>query len=650
MRRKQGYPNPMPPKRAVSKVGEYDLVSKFLGYRAREDQTMLAQGVLVSPSQNVMLGTSGRLSLVKGFTLDGATSAIIDSGIISNFDFNGFKGDVSNLRAGFLSTANNDGKLQFRYKGAWCDLKTALTTVRLSFCEFWDNTALLKLCLWVDGSNNVFEWNGAVTTVASVTANTITKQGTTTWAQEGFYQARDKKITINGVEYTYTGGETTTALTGVTPDPTGVTITAGDVASQSVVTNALSGMTSILTTFAPTVIGCGKSNQLYLGSATSNVLYISKVNNFKDYSFTSPARVVGEGCLIPLDNPPTAFIPQMSKDSEVGYDMYISEGLSSWAVIQGELSSDLTKETLKHVRLQNSSLLGAKSSRLVGKMKNHIMFVANDNTANFLGFVSSQFVPVITDFSFAIVEDMKSYDFTDASIFYHRNYLYIAIPKEGIVRIYNMTDQTQGSVGTYNSVEDVQGFTQQPWFWEAPITYPISGFYVVDGEVYGHSYTTSESYKLFNSGSFNGQNIEANATFAYDSKGDRTQSKQSSELWVEGYLAQNTKLNASISGDLDAFQNTINKVIDGSDNSIVAYGSGGHSLGKDPLGSRPLGGANLSKVSLPAWFHVSLTYNQMAFYLEQISFWTKGVDLSWELITCGTNSEFTREGNNDLTK
>jgi hypothetical protein len=43
-------------------------------------------------------------------------------------------------------------------------------------------------------------------------------------------------------------------------------------------------------------------------------------------------------------------------------------------------------------------------------------------------------------------------------------------------------------------MEDV---TKQPWFWEAPVTYPISGFYVVNGELYGHSYTTSESYKLF---------------------------------------------------------------------------------------------------------------------------------------------------------
>lgn len=639
----------MPPKQATSKVGQYALVQKFPGYNARTDPTMLDAGTLVAPSQNVVIKTSGRVSLVKGYKLDGVTSAVIDSGILSNFDFVNFKGDVRNLRAGFLTSALNDGKLQYRYVTGtstvnWVDLKTGLTNIRLSYAEYWDNTLLVKNVLWVDGSNNIFAWNGSVTTFASATAATVTKQDATkTWAQEGF--SATGSITISGVTATYTGGAATQTLTGVSVD-----FSASAVASiihQTPITTTLASMTAILATFGPTVIGVGRRNQVYVGASNSNALYISKVNSYTDYSFTLPVRIVGEGALIPLDSPPVKFIPLEMRTDTNAYDMYVSEGLNSWAIIRATLSSDLTKETLEHIRMTVAPLQGAKSERLAGKMKNHIMFVGNDNVANFYGYVSYQNIPANVDFSYPIIDDMNAYDFTDASIFYHRNYIYIAIPKSGLIRIYNMTDQTKEQFSSLKAMEDV---TEQPWFWEAPVTYPISGFYVVAGELYGHSYTTSESYKLFTSGSFNGQSIEAVAAFAYDDKNDRTQSKGSDELFVEGYIAQNTTLNATVTGDLDAFASSQALTIDGSDSTIVAYGNGAHSLGTTPLGSKSLGGTDTSTNTRPAWFHVIKTFVESPFYLEQISFYTKGVDKNWELLCFGTNARMTNEGGNDIVQ
>lgn len=639
----------MPAKAAQHKVGTYGLISKFPGYNARGDKTTLPLGTLISPSQNVVTNTSGRVALVKGYALDGDGSTAIDSGILSNFDFVNFKGDVRNVRAGFLTSAANDGKLQYRYVTGtstvnWVDLMTSLTNVRLSYTEYWDTTALVKLMLWVDGTNNVFAWNGAVTTVSSATSNTVTKQGTNTWAQEGF--STTGSITIGGVTATYSDGSGTTTLTGVSVDFSATV--AGAIVHQTPVTSALSGMTSILVTFAPTVIGCGRRNQVYLGSSTSNNLYISQVNSYTVYTFTSPTRVVGEGALIPLDSPPTKFIPLESRTDTNAYDMYISEGLSTWAVIRATLSSDLTKETLEHIRMKVAPLQGALSERFATKMKNHIMFLGNDKAANFLGYISYQYVPETVDFSYPIIDDMNSYDFTDGSIFYHKNYAYVTVPKSGLIRIYNMTDQTKQSTVTVRAEEEVD--PDQPWYWEAPVTYAISGFYVVNGELYGHSYTTSESYKLFTGGSLNGQQIDANATFSYDDKGDRTQSKGSDEIWLEGYIKQNTKLNVAVSGDLDSFATSQTVVVDGSDSRVVAYGSGAHSLGTTPLGSAPLGGSSTLAGSLPAWFHCVKTYPQVPFYLESVSLTTKGADLQWELLAYGTNARETPEGNSYITE
>lgn len=645
-----------PTKSATHKVGDYSLVPKFNGYRAREDHTILEPGTLISPSKNVISNTSGRVGQVSGYALDGAASPTIDSGILSSYDFTNFKGDVRNMRAGFLTSAGNDGKLQYRYRTGsgtnadpyvvnWITLASGLTNVRLSYTNYWDNTALVPLLTWVDGSNNVFQWNGAVTQLASATATTVTKTGTRTWAQEGFATSGTRSIVINGVPATYSGGENTTTLTGVSVDYSAYA--ANSIIHQQYVTTALSTMTSILATFGPTLVGCGQKNQLYLGSSSSNVIYISKVNDFTNYAYTTPVRVAGEGFNLPLDEPPTKFIPQEDRTKENATDMYISQGLNHWSVIEMIPSSDLSKETITNRRLKVAPLLGAKSERLVTKMKNEIVFLANDKTVNFFGYQSYQYVPAIIDFGYTIIDDLNSYDFTDASVFYHKNLILLAIPAEGLIRVYNMTDQSKQYTSYFRDIEDV---TQQPWYWEAPITYPISGFYVVDGELYGHSYTTSESYKLFTGGSFNGQDIETNATFAYDDHGDRTQSKGSDEIWVEGYIKQNTKLTVTVAGDMGTLMTSQTTTIDGADKSIVSYGSGGGSLGKDPLGSKPYGGTDLSTSTLPAWFHVAKTYPQVPSYLELVSFSSKGVDLQWELITFGTNAKFTPEGNNAITQ
>lgn len=636
-------------KAASHKVGDYGLVTKFLGYRAREDKTILPLGTLISPSQNVVINTAGRVSTVKGYTLDGAASTVIDSGVLSNYDFINFKSNERNLRAGFLTSAGNDGKLQYRYKDAlgtvnWVNLKTGLTNVRLSFTTYSDTTALVNLVTWVDGSNNVFQWNGAVTTLASATVNTVTKQDATkTWAQEGF--STTGSIVIGGVAATYSGGAATQTLTGVSVD-----FSASSVASivhQQVITTALSAMTGIVATYAPTVVGCGQKNQLYLGASNSSSVYISKVNDFTNYAYTTPVRVASEGFLLQLDAPATKFIAQEDRTTTLGTDMYISQGLNAWSVVEMIISSDLTKETISNRRLKVAPLLGAKSERLVTKMKNNIVFAANDNTLNFFGYQSYQYVPAIVDFSFPIIDDQNSYDLTDASLFYHKNYIYEAVPKKGLIRVYNMTDQSKQYTSYYRDIEDV---TAQPWFWESPITYPISGFYVVAGELYGHNYTTSESYKLFTTGSFGGQDIDAIAEFCYDDKGDRTQSKCCDEIWIEGYINQNTKLSTTISGDLDAFATRQTVVVNGSDNTIVAYGGVSGSLGKVSLGQLSLGGTTTTSTTLPAWFHVAKTFLQIPFYLESVTFYSKGVDLSWELSIFGTNAKMTVEGNNQITQ
>ncbi len=232
-------------KRRISsaKANEFAVISSFpQGYRNREDKTNLPANTIVVGSQNVLTGVSGRIAVRQGYTVDDVG---VDSGtsygngaVVTSFDWPRHTGDIVNLRAGGLTSALNDGTLQFRYTddtsvafGAnvpvWISILTGLTSVKFNFSNFWDfNTELKDLLLMVNDGLVIYEWSGAVAQYASATSNTLTIGGTKTAGQLGFYSAGTRGFTVildngNHQKFTYTGGEGTKTLTGVSPDPTG---------------------------------------------------------------------------------------------------------------------------------------------------------------------------------------------------------------------------------------------------------------------------------------------------------------------------------------------------------------------------------------------------------------------------------------------
>lgn len=114
----------------------FSIVNSFKhGYRNREDITNLAPGILITGSQNVLTDVTGRVGITKGYALDGAASSTI-APILASYDYEMNTGRIQHLRAGFLTSAGNDGKLQFRYDNGstvvWTDLMTSLTSTSFS--------------------------------------------------------------------------------------------------------------------------------------------------------------------------------------------------------------------------------------------------------------------------------------------------------------------------------------------------------------------------------------------------------------------------------------------------------------------------------------------------------------------------------------
>lgn len=630
-------------------MGTFQLTTEFLGYRAREDATKLPQGTLIFPSKNVVINTAGRVAKVKGYSVDGEESASSDNGIQGWCDFDTKNEVRRNLRAGKRTAS--DGVVQFRYEDdtvSWITILSSLSSTRFSFTHFWDTTELMKLCLFVNGDGNVYEWNGAVSTIASTTVNTIVLSGSLTAQQQGFYTTRNKVVTINGTDYTYTGVSGNT-LTGVTTDPTGEAD--GSVVAQKVVTNAISAMApASFQSFKPDIIHKGVQNVIYYGQSDisgvgSNLVYMSKVDDFKDCTVTSPVRVVGEGMLYVLDAPARCFVPQETGSLETT-SMLIYAGRHYIYKEIRTLDSTLTKEQIQLKPLRTGRLQGVLNNNCATRVKNGVMYLGNDNVLNLLGQISNQYVPELNDISYSIIDDMLGYDFTDASVYYHRNFVYLSVPRMGIVRAYNMTDPNRH-------------------FWESPIEYPVAGFYVTeDGDIGGHGYSSSESYLLFTGTRFrtnptdDGFAISAYAFFPPDAKmthatgsrvffTNRPQTKKTEELFVDGHMSANTTLNAGLNFDLDGCVTTKSVEILGTNTNLTCPVTEEGSLGSAPFGTTILGDG-LVPPTRPPYFNAIPTFDPYQYRFEQVFFWDEGIDTSWEIISYGTDSTPTEEIDTDI--
>lgn len=621
---------------AANKVHEFSLLSNFTkeGYRNREDITILPPGVLVLGSYNVLTNVGGRIAVTKGYTLDGQANTTLTP-ITSSFDFTKLTINDTHVRS-YLTN------LQFRYVNpvssavSWITFFTGLTTGNdVNYVAYWDNTQLSTSMLFVNGTSFIYQWSGAVASYASATANTITKMGSETWAQAGFNTATGD-IVINGTSYSYTGGTSTTTLTGVSPDPTGPAYPVGTAVAQKVVATANSAMTGISATLKNGLIG-NLNNQIFIGAKDNSTLYTSVVNDFTDYSFSSP-RLIGEGNQATILDYPTAFINQdenllVAAGKDIWYQTLLTDTTNTVEI--AGVATTAVYQTLTYQRLKTTLLQAAQSQAATTKIKNNIAFLSFEPIVNSLGTVQDYLnSPQTTDLSYSIVNDMNRYDFTDAAMIYHRMFLYLSVPREGLVRIYNMTQPK------------IQ-------YWEAPVTYPIGRFSIINDQVYGHGYNVPETYKLFTGYTFNGHPIPSAAYFSYNQFGTREYPKDFTLFYLEGYITSNTTLTYGLNFDIDGCQTQRTFTLEGSNSSLVCNTIDDASLGKAPLGSRPLSGLTVpvnsaysTDTGLPPKFRAIKQMSKFPFYELQVFFTSLGSDEQWELVAFGPNAGPATEGNN----
>ena len=612
---------------------KYLLSKETLGYVTAEDETNASTRLLVAGSKNVLIDRNRKTKTRSGFTRLGAGNASLTP-IRNSFTWHNSTGGELPLRfyddewEVYLATIDGVDV------DAWARFANSMDTdATPRGATVYSTTEDLDLMILVQGDDNLYEWSGGVATIASATSNTITKNGSSTWAQNRFLTGGTTQVTINGTVYTYTGGEGTTTLTGVSPDPTGEA--ADSVAIQTVRTNAnqpeANRNNHNIYSF---------QNQLVVGSDDSNEVFISSDTDFTDYTFSAP-RVSGEGALLTLDAPAKAF-------GTLGSNLVVSAGNDSWfkAVYQQITVSTTLAETLAVEKLHAGVNQGAQNQETTIQLGNSIIFLSFEPAVRIISDPDELEGINPRTLSNPIKPDFDAEVWTNACAVWYKNAYYLSSPANSNLYILEF-------------VEDADGKVRR--FWNPPQVLPVRSFFVYQDLIYAGSNGVPETYKLFDGVSDYVANatigtpgdkvpFNAVAAFAYNLYGDRANLKKFDEAYVDGEITSNTTdLLLTLNYDFGGQTQTVEKTIDGSDEDILAGNVTHNSLGQQSLGVNPLGGL-LNAPDDARKFNIILEIAPDDFSMLQFSFSTNEIDRYWAIISYGTNASISPRRNIKIHK
>jgi len=599
------------------------------GYNTSQEPSNTSPKLLIAGSKNVLIDYQRKVKSRSGyFRLGAAKTAITENRNAWTWDTSTgthlpqrFYDDELEV---YLSTVEGT------VIDAWTRIKDAWsTTEKLRQGNWYDNTEKLDLQLMVIGDANIYEWNGAVAIVSSITGTTITKVGTLTFGQARFYTTRNKTVVCvrTGTEYTYTGGESTTTVTGIA-DTAG--LIAGDILIQKIVTQSNKPVANHTNHI---IYGHGSENQIAIGSEDDNLVYVSKNTDYTNYTPSTP-RVAGEGFTLTLDAPCRAI-------NSLGKSLIIFNGnhfVHKVTYEQITVGSTLA-ETVKSPRIDAGLNQGALNHECVVPIGNSLAYLSNEIALRIIQNPDDLIGINPKTFSNPIKPDFDAEDWTGAFGFWYKNILIFTAPVNS--RMYML-----------NFVEDANGKLFR--FWNPPQTFPIGAMSIINSGdgllLHGHSNAVPETYLLFD-GASDGQYkdmpsedklpINCIATFAYNSYKERAKLKNLDEYYVEGEITTNTTdLLLNLNYDFSGSAGQIEKTIDGSDEDILEGVVAFNSLAQTSLATNPMGGL-LNTPSNARKFRTIFEIPREDFFEINDSYSSNSVDRFWSIIARGSNAKLS---------
>ena len=641
---------------------DFKTIDKFGGYNSSGDRTKLEPNILVRGSKNVTKLLNGNIGSREGRKLRGSVDST-NAGVKASFEWETSVGNKRHLRV-------VDGKLEVESDilesgtQVWYELlltssldSLASSLTRFVFDTWWDNDEKTDRLLMVRGDDTILHWSGGMALVDSATANTITKKGAKTWAEEGFATqvAGEKKIVINGTEYTYTGGESTTSLTGVTPNPSGE-------AEDSVVIQAVHDGTLLdegtnLEDFEADFIKVVE-NQVWLGSYSSRVIWISSNNTigselgFLKYN-QAGALVYGDPDALVLDSPARGI---GVKDGKViifagDSDMYVVKPnddlqISQAAVLLAGGSSRVVIQRVEKKRLPGLQV--ALGHEFIDNLGDYLVWLDRKNQLRALGvFTDNDSIRPI-HLSLPIQDELRDDDFTGGHVKSIEDTVHITAPNSGRDYMY----QVREIVDDNNNVRSEK-------IWQPPQIRGISRFAIFDGVVHGHSNVNPQVYQIFDTNQWSddhpsGQAIPYTcvAKWAYRNHEREQGLLTFDKIFFEGYTYDGVYLYGNVYFDyqgstslypieLNNIESTKNKATFFFNNTPPSFGDS--SFGDNPLGDGiiPEGGERELLPKFRRIVDINQKYKNCFEYALEV--YSLNPDSRWEISALGPNARLAKQ-------
>jgi hypothetical protein len=609
---------------------KYQLTEQTLAYVTAEEVTNTQKEYLVAGSQNVLIDRNRKVRTRPGYSRRGLS--------------NNAETPVKN---GFTWHTSNELQIPIRFYDdeMEADIETidgvAINTnikvidglgvdVIQRSAKIFDATENIDLLITINGDDKLYEWNGAIAVVDSITATEITKKGTDTFAQNRFYTTRNKIVTCvrTRTDYTYTGGEGTLTLTGIA-DTTG--LIAGDILIQKVVQMSSAPIANRKnhTIFA-------FQNQICIGSEDDEKIYVSKNTSYYDFTFSSP-RIPGDGALLTLDGVSKGF-------GIIGENLLCFAGRDGIFRLKYEQLTvgDTLTETLNIKKLDTGVDQGAKNQETIIAIGDALVYLTNEPAVRFITDPDAASGINPTTYSNPIKPDFDAEDFENACATFWKNTYYLSAPNGS--RVYML-----------EFVQDSDGKTRR--FWQPPQILPVRAFTIINDWIHGHSNVVAETYKLFDNEVYSDISsddeklpINAVARYAYRNFGDRTLLKNFDEYAIDGEVLPSVNdLVLTLRYDFDGNTQTIDKTIDGQDDSILLGRAINASLGQNALAMQPLGGS-LTTPDNANKFGIIFEIPKEDFTMLQAEFSTNEVDRYWAIISHGGNTKLSPRKNTFIKK
>lgn len=619
---------------------EFQLVGQekvpFVGYETAQDKTTVTPSALIRGSKNVYKKLSGTIANRFGLKLRGIMDATL-SATKSSYEWETSLGATRVLRvtaAGLMQVESNlsDGNTY-----QWYTIQTGLTLLRYIFGAWWNNTEKKDRLLMVHGDSNIQHWSGGLSRASAQVAggNTLTKSsGTTTWAQDGFTgTAGELTFTINNdpiTIYTYTGGQNSQILTGISPNLP--TIMDGDIIVQAVLTSSNKPASGFINDFFK-IIG----NQVYMGSYTSRLVYISDMADFTSYAVPSP-RIPGSPELLTLDAAARGISVQQKHaiigDSRSGFYSISFQNIT--------VSTTLTQQTIVD-KVETAQLSGFQAHEFIDVLGDTVLYLDNLNQLRSIGAYRNLNQTKYPSLSLAIQTELEEQDFTGGHLRVIGDTIFITSPTTGIDYMYQVREEV-----------DRTGNIISEKLWHPPQIRNVARYAVIDGIIYGHSNANPQIYQIFDTNQWHDDSpsgdpigYDSVALFAYKDSGKPQALVSFDKTYFEGYMASGSNVYCILYFDYQGASGIGNYIINSIATPAIFFaGANAPSLGDSSLGDNPLG-TGLTPESndqelLPK-FRAIRDVNPINNFEHAIEVWSSDPDARWELLSLGTNMTLATE-------